>query len=161
MELAVHQINVKVNKTDLDFIDHIALVEQKTHQLGRCLEPDTTIVGGGLDGIDGHHRHHVPGHRVPADFVAETCRSLHVHDAAHLELAQIGQTQRLAHQVKAGQLALKRRHGQTATVMGHRGPQLQPRFQPRRQPDLMRAKVSAFFNGHHFRHALYDTREHA
>ncbi|MNI70549.1 hypothetical protein D3C73_1263710 [compost metagenome] len=54
---------------------------------------------------------------MPADLIAEFCRALYVDPIAHFKLAQIGNTQRLFHQVKADVIAVNVGHRQTTTIV--------------------------------------------
>ncbi|SLN98020.1 Uncharacterised protein [Klebsiella quasivariicola] len=63
---------------------------------------------------------------MPANFVAEFRRSLNVHFIADLDIAEIGNTQCLFHQIEADARAVDFSHRQAAAIIGNRGAGFQP-----------------------------------
>ena len=63
---------------------------------------------------------------MPADFITKFRRSLDVHFIADLNIAKIGNPQRLFHQIEADARAVDFGHRQAAAVVGYRGAGFQP-----------------------------------
>lgn len=63
---------------------------------------------------------------MPADFITKFRRSLDVHFIADLNIAKIGNPQRLFHQIEADACAVDFGHRQAAAVVGYRGAGFQP-----------------------------------
>ncbi|MNC51352.1 hypothetical protein D3C75_1006410 [compost metagenome] len=68
----------------------------------------------------------MPGHQVSADFIVKLGGSFQIDHITQFKIAKIGQPQSFFDQIKADAIACNLRDGQTAAVVGHRGPQLQP-----------------------------------
>ena len=63
---------------------------------------------------------------MPADFITEFRRPLDVNFIPDLNIAEIGNPQRLFHEIKADARAVDVGHRQTATVVGYRCPGFEP-----------------------------------
>ncbi len=97
---------------------------------------------------------------MPANFIAEFCRTLNVDQIANLQVTQIGDTQRFFHQIKAYLVTVNFGDRQAAAIVGNRCAGLQRIQHIFRQLHNMRTKIWFFINGHQFRGALHNTRKH-
>ena len=98
---------------------------------------------------------------MPADLIAEFRRAFDVDHIAHHQLTEIGNTQRLFHQVKANTITVNLCHRQTAAIVCNRCSGFQPVEHIFRQLDNMGTEIGFFLNGHQFCCALHDTSKHA
>ena len=100
------------------------------------------------------------GHQVTANFIAEFRRALNVNAVALADLAQIGYTQGLFHQVKTHSRAVYMGDGQAAAVVRYGSPGFEPRQHMLRQLHDVGAKVRFFIDRHHFGGPLHNTGKH-
>ena len=97
---------------------------------------------------------------MPANLIAEFCRTLNVNHIPDLKVAQVGDTQRLFHQIEAYVITVDFGYRQTTAIVGNRCAGLQRIQHIFRQLHDMRTKIWFFINGHQFCGALHNTRKH-
>jgi hypothetical protein len=99
------------------------------------------------------------GHQMPADFITEFRRTLDVNFIPDLNIAEIGNPQRLFHQIKADRAPLISVTVRQQPLLATDAPVSSP-SSICRQLHHVGAKIGFIINGDHFRGSLNNTSKH-